>query len=52
MKYLAAILALSVAACSTTVDPVKNPEVYKPRKNLTLPKEVCVKYPNAKTKCL
>ena len=52
MKYLAVVLSLVLAACSSnTIDPVKNPEVYKVRKALTLPKDVCVKYQNKRTQC-
>lgn len=54
MKKLVLVLMASmlVAGCSTTIDPNTHPEVYKARKALTLPKETCVKYPNARTKCM
>lgn len=53
MKYLAIALSLMLGACSSnTIDPNTNPEVYKARKALTLPKETCLKYPTGKTKCM
>ena len=53
MKYLAVIVTLTLGACSSNIiDPEKNPEWYKVRKALTLPKETCVKYPTGKTTCM